>query len=560
MKNIFAGFALWRKEKGHSKLMDALRTRIIFSCVFGVIVFGTVTYRLCDIMVIRNAKTVINTEPSNTSPEAHLKEDIVDRNGEILATCLTTASCYCDPTIVIDVDETAKKLSKIKGMPGIDKIKQKIGDSNKHFAWLLRHVAPTTQQKIMDLGLPGILFQKDYRRIYTHGSLFSHIVGGVDIDGDGIYGIEKQFNDKLRSRKIVLTVDLRVQAIVHSELKKAIKRFHAIGGNAVVMGINGEVISMVSFPDFDPNHIRSEDVNNMFNRNTLGAYEPGSTFKILNTAIALENGRASLQSMYDATTPIRIGRFSIDDFKGKRRMLSLAEAFVFSSNIAAVKISQQFGTRIQKEYMKKFGVLDKCSIEIPEVGSPIIPKDWREASSMTISYGYGISVSPLQILSSVASVIGDGNKVYPTLLLSNSNFHEREKIVSEKTTKIMRDLMRATVCFGTAKKAGIPGIEIFGKTGTAYKKVGRGYGSNANRSRITTFIGGFPKRDPKYVMIVMLDDPKPIEGTHGYATAGWNAAPAARDIFERIIPMLCTDSEVDTENENLSVTRYLKLN
>jgi cell division protein FtsI (penicillin-binding protein 3) len=559
MKRLLTGFALWNKEKNHSKLMEALRARIIFSCALGVVVFGTVTYRLCDIMVIRNASIARKAETNNDPLEELLKQDITDRNGEILATCIKTASCYCDPTIVINIDETARKLAKISGMPSVDKITQKMR-TGKHFVWLLRHVSPSIQQKIMDLGLPGVFFQKDYIRIYTHGPLFSHIVGGVDIDGSGIYGIEKQFNDKLKTKKVALTVDLRIQAIVRSELKKSINKFHAIGGNAIVMSTDGEIIAMVSLPDFDPNHIRGNDVNNMFNRNTLGAYEPGSTFKILNTAIALEHGRASLESMYDATSPIKIGRFSIDDFRGKRRMLSLAEAFVFSSNIAAVKISQQFGTKVQKEYMKKFGVLDKSTVEIPEIGSPIIPKDWREPSLMTISYGYGISVSPLQILSSVASIIGDGTKVHPTLLLSNTRPYERERIVSEKTTRIMRDLMRATVCFGTAKKAGVHGIEIFGKTGTAYKKVGRGYGSNSNRSRLTTFIGGFPKRDPKYVMIVMLDDPKPIEGTYGYATAGWNAAPTASSIFERIVPMLHTDSEIDDGNENLCVTRYLKLN
>lgn len=559
-KSLFEGFILWRRMGSHTSIMEALRMRIVFSCVFGLVIFCCITYRLCDIMVIRNIVTNDHYK-SDHSEKNTLKADITDRNGIMLATCITTASCYADPSVVIDINETADKLSKIPGMPKSEKIKAKLLNKNKHFVWLSRHITPQIQQKIMDLGLPGIFFKKDYKRVYPHGNLFAHIVGCTDTDGHGTSGIEKKFDRELSiesgtSKKLPLTIDMRIQSIVYEELKAAVDKFKAIGGNAIVMNMKGEIIAMVSLPDFDPNNLKQKDIEAMFNRNTLGTYEPGSTFKILNTAIALESGSATLGSMFDASTPVRIGRFSITDFKGKNRALSLAEAFVFSSNIAAIKIAQQFGIKTQREYMKKFGVLDKYSLELPELGAPIVPRVWQDATLMTISYGYGIAVSPLQLISSVTSIINNGFRVSPTLV-----FHRKtpqpESVVSKQTSKIIRELMRAVVCFGTAKKSNIDGIEIFGKTGTAYKNAGRGYGDNGNRARIATFLGGCPYKSPKYMMVLMLDDPKPIEGTFGYATAGWNAAPTAGRIFERITPMLCDCTDEKPKDIALSVTKYI---
>ena len=550
---------MWRKEKSHAGLIEKLRIRMVFSCVFGVVIFLTITYRLTDVMIF-NRPSIIGNVCVNNEENPVLKADIRDRNGEIIATCVSTASCYADPSVVIDQTETAEKLSKIKGFPTKEKILSKLSDKKKHFVWITRHVTPKLQQDIMDLGIPGVFFKKDYKRVYPNGNLFSHVVGCTDIDGNGICGIEKSFNEQLiisniSEKSLFLTLDMRIQAIVREELKEAIDKFKAIGGNAVVMKVNGEILSMVSMPDFDPNNLRQEDVSSMFNRNTLGAYEPGSTFKILNVAIALESGSAKLNSMFDATTPIKIGRFSVKDFRGKNRALSLAEAFVFSSNIASVKISQTFGTEVQKSFMKKFGIFDKINLELPEVGNPIFPKRWSEATSWTVSYGYGVSVSPLQLIASVSSIVNKGIKTSPTLLL-NSAKHDNIRLISEETSSIVRELMRAVVIIGTAKKANVEGVEIFGKTGTAYKTSKKGYGNDSNRARITTFLGGFPKNNPKYMIIIMLDDPKPAEGTFGYSTAGWNAAPTGGKILQRIVPILGDGiQEIETE---LKVAKYIQ--
>jgi cell division protein FtsI (penicillin-binding protein 3) len=490
------------------------------------------------------------------------KADIVDRNGELLATSITTASCYGDPSVVIDIDDAARKLSKIPELPSFELIKQKLSDKNKHFVWIMRHVPPRVQEKVMDLGIPGIALQKDYKRIYIHGNLFSHVIGCSDIDGNGISGLEKRFNDELNRhaesrKKLAISLDIRLQSIMYDELQESVQKFGAIGGNAILMTTDGEILAMVSLPDFDPNDLSKTMSINMFNRNTLGVFEPGSTLKILNVAIALDSGSARVNSTFDATTPIRLGRHMIKDFRGKNRTLSLAEAFVFSSNIAAVKIAQNFGVKTQREYLKKFGIFEKTQIELPEVGAPIIPTRWSEATTMTVSYGYGISVSPLQLITAVTSIVNDGQRVYPSILRGRGRVSGNH-IVSIETSEIVRDLMRAVICYGTGKKAGVEGVDIIGKTGTTYKIMGKGYGTDSNRARITTFVGGFPKDKPRYMLIVMLDNPRPIEGTHGFATAGWNVAPTAHNILKRIIPLL--NIATKPSNPDLRVTKYMKLN
>jgi cell division protein FtsI (penicillin-binding protein 3) len=533
--------------------MDVLRVRVVFSSVCGSLIFAGVMYRTADIMVVSKPPTRIVQISSETPVR---KADIVDRHGEILATSITTYSCFADPSVVIDIDDTVSKVAKTLKISDKNKIRKKLSDRNKHFVWIARHIPPESQEAIMDLGLPGILLKKDYKRIYIHGPLFSHILGVSDIDGNGLCGLERSFNDdliKYNNKKLVLSLDLRLQHIVHEELKRGVAKFNAIGGNAILMSIDGEIMSMVSLPDFDGNNI--VNVSSLFNRNTLGVFEPGSVFKILNVAIALDSRSATLGSKFDAACPIRIGRHMITDFRGKNRVLSLAEAFVFSSNIASVKIAQNFGMAVQKEYLKNFGLTKRVRLEVPEVSQPLFPAHWTSATSMTVAYGYGIAVSPLQVLSTVTSIVGDGLIVNPTLLRGRSN-GQRRRIVSSETSEAVRDLMRAVVLHGTGRKASVDGVEIFGKTGTAYKTSKRGYGTNGNRARITTFVGGFPRATPRYMLLVMLDAPQAIEGTCGYATAGWNVAPIAREIFRRITPIL-SDGRLALETE-LKVTKYIK--
>lgn len=559
-RSLREGFALWRRCKDHSSLMKSLCKRLLFSGMAGVFFFSCVSYRLADVMII--SKLVPPQTGKTGRMDIVKKADIVDRNGELLATSLPTSSCYVDPSVVIDADKTAKLLSKIRGMPAFEKIKQKLADKNKRFVWLSRHITPQMQEQIMDLGLPGVQFQKDYKRVYIHGNLFSHVVGCSDIEGAGVCGLERQFSDelsvkKLSSKNLTTSLDLGLQVAVYEELSAAVAKYSAEGGNAILMASNGEILAMVSLPDFDSNKLEKLSISAMFNRNTMGAFEQGSILKILNVAIALDCGSAKLGSIFDASAPLKIGRFSVKDFKGKNRPLTLAEAFVFSSNIASARIAQSFGSKIQKAYMKRFGLLDKPTLEIAELGRPIVPASWTDATCMSVSYGYGLAVTPLQLLTAVTSIVNDGYKVQPTLLRDRQfETSKPEQLVSETTSAIVRDLMRAVVCFGTGKKAAVDGMDIFGKTGTAYKLTGRGYGSDGNRKRITTFLGGFPKDRPQYMLLVSLDNPKATSETHGYATAGWNIAPTARRIFERIIPLLHCEK---TQPSEIKVVKYLRL-
>lgn len=562
LQSFTEGFALWRKAKNHAALLEVLRFRIILSSVCGVFLFSVVAYRLADIMIIKNyQKNTSSVTSARSDSESLPRADVFDSNGAILATSLKTASCYINPSVVLDVDETISKLAKIPGMPNAEKIKEKISNKEKVFVWLARHVTPKIQQEILDLGLPGVHFKKDYKRVYTYGNLFSHIIGACDIDGDGLSGLEKGLNQTLMTdpgQSVTLSLDTRIQSIVHQELLDAVSTFRAEGANAIVMHKSGEIISMVSLPDFDPNNLSSSESKNMFNRNTLGVFEPGSTFKILNVAIALESGTANLNTKFDASAPVKIGRFTVSDFRGKNRTLTLAEAFVFSSNIASIKIAKTFGPEVQKNFFKKLGVFDRVSLEIPEVGYPIYQKRWTEPTFMTASYGYGVAVSPMQLVCAVSTIVNNGKIPQPTFIKGYRGSNSNDRFISENTSKWVRELMKATVMFGTAKKAAVDGVQILGKTGTAYKINSKGYGNNSNRSRIATFIGGFPADNPEYIIVVMLDNPKSTEHTYGYATAGWNSAPTAGKILNRITPLLVKKEELKP-NKELLVTKYLKL-
>jgi cell division protein FtsI (penicillin-binding protein 3) len=561
--SLIEGFAMWRTSRGHAELIAKLRIRMIFSGICGTVVFSCISYRLVDVMIVGRYST--HSRLDYCTEHVERKADIVDRNGELLATSIATASCFVDASAIIDIDEAVEKLSKVPGMPSAEKLRQKISDRTKHFVWMSRHVPPQIQEQVMDLGIPGVHFQKDYKRIYIHNNLFSHVIGCSDIDGAGVCGLEKGFSRELATasninRCLVTTLDIRLQAIVHEELCNAVSKFKAAGGNAMLMSNTGEILAIVSLPDFNPNNLGASSCSDMFNRNTLGVFEPGSVLKIINVAIALDSGAATLASVFDATEPLKIGRFSVTDFRGKKRPLTLAEAFVFSSNIAAAKIEQRFGAAVQKGYMKRFGLLDKVGLEIPEIGHPIVPKVWNEPTAMTMSYGYGLAITPLMLITAVTSILNDGVRISPTLVYGKRRrIVDGERVVSRETSRTLRDLMRLTICCGTGKKAAVDGVEIIGKTGTAYQAQGSGYGAECNRKRVTTFVGGFPKDVPQVMLIISLDNPKATEETHGFATAGHNVAPTAKNIFKRIVPLLYSGDNDKPDDSNLRSLKYVKL-
>ncbi len=551
IKSLWYRLSGWRFSQ-HQQLLHIARQRTLGATVIACVAFLAISVRLVDVMVIRKPTCDIGCYQQ----ECQLRQNIVDRNGVILATQLVTASVYANPKVIIDAKEAADKLFKLFPHLNYDTLLQKL-QSNQGFIWIERHASPKMQEAVHSLGIPGIYLQQDQKRAYPHGPLACHVIGRCDIDGHGISGVEQAFDTMLRAKEEVLklSLDIRVQHAVRNELVTAVEKFKAVAANAMVMHVEtGEIIAMVSLPDYDPNR-PMKNLASAFNRNTLGVYEQGSTFKILNVAIALETGVATLNSIFDNRNPVQIGRFKITDFRVPCRELTLVEALVYSSNIAAIKIAQRFGPQVQKHFMNKFGILNSPILELPELGNSLLPRDWRETAMMSVSFGYGIAVTPLHTLSAMAGIVNNGYKPAPTLkFVPTENRQDRinsfstNPCVSAQTSKIIRQIMRIIVNKGTARKANVEGYQVFAKTGTAYQSAKKGgYGSDTDRSRTTSFIGGFPANRPQYIMIVMLDDPKPVEGTYGFATAGWNVTPTAGQIIERIAPLLGVKSSLKEE-------------
>ena len=468
------------------------------------------------------------------------RADILDRNGVILATNLVTASLYADTRNIPDPQVSARRL--VSALPDLDhKTVLARLKSGQAFVWLKRNLTPQQQQVVNNLGLPGLGFVDEPHRVYPQGRLCAHVLGFVDIDNNGIAGAERHFNATLRdpegSGPLALALDVRVQHIVRNELQTAIADFGAIGGTGIVLDAHtGEVLAMVSLPDFDPNEPGTASADTRFNRATLGVYEMGSTFKTFTLAMGLDHGVARLSSVYDATNPIQVGRFRITDYHPEARPLNLPEIFVHSSNIGAAKIALDVGGERQRMFLKKVGLLEKSPIELPEVGLPLAPAPWREVNTLTIGFGHGIAVTPIHMAGGVASLVNGGHRVSPTLRLRTEDAAASgPRVLKKQTSTMMRGLMRLVVEEGTGSLADVDGYAVGGKTGTAEKAVG---GSYKRRALLTSFISIFPSSEPRYVVMTMLDEPKPTKKTHGYATAGWTAAPTAGRIIERIAPLL----------------------
>lgn len=470
------------------------------------------------------------------------RAEIVDRNGEILATTLSTASLYADPRVIRQPVEVAEELKRILPDVSEKEIAKRLS-SDRSFVWVKRHLTPKQQKLVNDLGVPGLNFEPEFKRIYPQANLFAHVLGYVDVDSKGMAGIERGFEEMLRDEDgrgepLQLSVDMRVQAILHEELQASIKEFSALGGTGVVMDItNGEIIAMTSLPDFDPHEPGKASADGRFNRATMGVYEMGSTFKTFTMANALEAGTANMRSSYDATKPIRVARFTINDSHPENRWLTVPEIFAYSSNIGTVKMVLDVGAQRQQEFMKKLGMLDSVKMEIPETAAPLAPSPWREINMMTISYGHGLAVTPVHLIRAIASIAGKG-ELLPVTFVKDGNMGKSagERIISEANVVNIRKLLRLVVEHGTGSKSDAEGYRVGGKTGTA-EKLGGGGGYKAD-AKMASFVGVFPIDAPRYAILVMVDEPKPTKKTYGFATGGWVSAPVAGNVVGRIGPLL----------------------
>jgi cell division protein FtsI (penicillin-binding protein 3) len=527
-----------RIEGTAKQAIESGRTRLLVAGALFTMAFAAIGFRLADVTLIKPTGEPRLATVKSLSGFAASRADIVDRNGVLLATSLNTASLYANPRQVLDAREAAAKLAR--ALPGIAaaEILGKL-ESDRSFVWIKRHLTPEQQYAVNAAGIPGLYFQREERRVYPQGRLFAHMLGFAGTDGAGLAGIEKTFDDTLRSggQALHLSVDARVQHILRQELQAAVTRFRADGAAAIVMDVaSGEILSLVSLPDFDPNLPQSIPQKAAFNRTTLGVYEMGSTFKMFNTAMALDSGATRMSGSYDASKPIRIARFLITDYHAKKRRLSVPEIFMYSSNIGSVKMALDVGTERQKEYLRHFGMLSPAAIELPEVGTPLVPSPWREINTMTISFGHGIAVTPVQMVQATAAMINGGILPRATLLKPISDEPRTgTRVLQEKTSRDMRRLLRLVVTDGTGKMAAAPGYLIGGKTGTAEKTGGRGYRAKA---LVSSFAGAFPMQDPRYAILVVVDEPHGDARSFGYATGGWVAAPVVSRFVARAAPLL----------------------
>lgn len=519
-------------EQARNRLMVAL---FLFAC--GFIFLGIRTVDLGMIQPVaetaRADRSIVTVLPG--------RADIVDRNGTILATNLDTPSLFAVPREVRDVEEAALKLVSV--LPGLSlaDVRARL-QSKRGFVWIKRQLTPAQVWKVNALGLPGLKFQPEERRVYPHGREAAHLLGFVDIDGKGIAGIEHFFDDRLSDpgmagQPLRLSLDLSVQHTLRDELARAASRHQALGAAGIVLDVrSGEVLAGVSLPDFDPNQASKAPADARFNRLTAAVFELGSTFKTFTVAMGLETGTVSLADRFDVSEPIRIARFRIHDDHPKNRVLTVPEIFVYSSNIGAAKIARDIGSLRQRDFLGSLGLLRPASIEVPEVGLPLYPEHWREINTMTIAYGHGIAVSPLQQAVALAAIINGGLLNPATLVAETEGVRSPgQRVVSEATSEQMRALMRVAVTMGTGRQADVPGYRIGGKTGTAEKSGTGGYRRDA---LISSFVGVFPIEAPRYLVFVVLDEPKGTVETHNFAGGGWVAAPAVGRIIARIAPIL----------------------
>ena len=445
-------------------------------------------------------------------------------------------------------DEAAREINKALPDLSPGEIHAKLV-SGRSFAYLKRSLTPRQEYAVNNLGIPGIEFSPEERRIYPLGDLTSHAVGYCGIDNIGEAGIERGLNPAIRGsgEPVALALDARVQFVLKDELQQVVNQFNAKGAAGIIMNVNtGEIVAMASLPDFDPNHPPStnpknetaEDKDRIFNKITSGEYELGSVFKIFNTAMALDSGVSTMTSSYDARNPIEIGRFEIDDYHGKHRWLSVPEIFMYSSNIGSARMAVAAGAARQRSFLNRLGLLSPVPVELDkvEVARPHYPATWREVNVMTIAFGHGIAVTPLHMITATAAIINGGILHAPTMLrVPDGARVPGVRVISEKTSEQMRKLMRYVVEYGTAKLAEAPGYVVGGKTGTAEKNAGGHY---EEKKLLSSFIGAFPMNNPRYVIFTLVDEPHGNKQSHGYATAGWTVAPATSRIIQRIAPLL----------------------
>lgn len=549
----------------HEEMQDRARQRaegrLLVLSVFFLAAFSAVGLRMGSISV-----SVPEEPRSGGAGDAILAQraDITDRNGNILATNIATYSLYAHPQQMIDPVGAAGHLAEIFPDLELDQMLRQFTGERK-FVWLRQKLSPEQRQAVHDIGEPGLLFGPREMRLYPNGALAAHVMGGASFGREGVNsaevigvaGVENVFDDMLRDpanngAPLVLSLDMTVQAVAEEVLSGGMQLMNAKGAAGVLMDVHtGEILSLVSLPDFDPNErpralLEGDQSDSpLFNRAVQGVYELGSTYKLFALAQAMNDGLINANTMIDTQGPMQWGRFKIRDFHDYGPQLTTTDVLVKSSNIGTARIALMFGGTRQREFLAGLGLTEPSPVEILEASGsqPLLPPNWSDLSTMTISYGHGISASPMHLAAAYASVVNGGTRVTPTLLRQDSP-QRGPRVVSEEVSRISRDMLRQVVTRGTASFGEVPGYEVGGKTGSADKP--RPQGGYYDDKVISTFASVFPASDPKYVLIVTLDEPS-IEGLGEMRrTAGWTAVPVSAELTRRVAPLLGLRPHVET--------------
>ena len=546
-------------EGERSSALDLARGRLVLMSGFFILVYMVFAVRAFDLAVIQGQ---VNYEAGVQTTEHISREgrtddvrraDIVDRNGALLATTLKTVSLYADSRLIADAKVSAEKLVQIFPHLKYGDVLQKL-QSGKRFDWIKRNISPEQQYQVLQIGEPGLEFEEAFKRFYPQGELVAHLLGYSNVDTQGLSGVERSFNRHLgEGQELKLTLDVRLQHVLKRELASAMQEFEAPAAAGAIMDVStGEILAGVSLPDFNPHNPGKADEQAVFNRLTLGVYELGSVFKIFSTAGFFERHDVPMGTTFDATEPIKAGRFTINDYHAEDRILTVPEVFMYSSNIGSALMGQAVGTDGLRKFYSDLGLLSPLDFEVREVGRPMVPSPWREVNTLTASYGHGLATTPLQLITAVSSIVNGGYLVRPSLVMQeepSENIKEDIRVVSAKTAQRMRQLLRLVVTDGTGKNADVQGYRVGGKTGTAEKIIDGRYD---NKKKISSFIGVFPMDAPRYAVFVMVDEPKGQKHTFGYATGGWVAAPAV----SRIVASMGSILGIQPVRENAPENRF----
>src|ERR1700754_2403600 len=531
------------------------RARVGFAILAFAAVYAVIGGRLVMYATLGDSHGARRTASQDAIATA--RPDIVDRNGEVLATDVKAPSLFGEPRRIIDKDEAIEMLTGT--LPDLEtaEVRDRLS-GRKGFVWLKREITPQQQIDIHKLGLPGIGFLRENKRVYPTGNEVAHLIGLVNIDNQGIAGMEKWLDnqgladlhragfatDRLQ-KPIELSIDLRVEHALRDELLKAKEKYHTKAASGIVSNVRtGEIVAMVSLPDFDPNNPKEAHDPDRINRLTTGVYEMGSTFKAFTLAMALDSGKSDLNSMWDARGPLHYGKFAIHDDEPKGRFISMKEVFTFSSNIGAAGIALSQGVEAPKAFLRRMGQMERLRTELPESASPILPRHWGELNTVTIAFGHGIAVAPLQAVMGI-DALADGGRPVPPTFLRRSEAEAMKlatRVVKTETRDKMRYLMRLNAEIGTAKQANVDGYYIGGKTGTSEKVINGHY---AKKQVLNSFTAILPADNPQYQLLIMLDEPKALPETHGFITSGWNAVPTGGKVIARIAPLLGVEPRFD---------------